>query len=320
MVAKAPDDDPEATPPPSSCGVGNDIGNGNMAPSCTGKMLSASGEWLYDPKKGSIQFVFVPEHNGAGKTGTLPWYAQMSIQCHDVPRLMREGLHWTSANLIQEEGYVTDYDYKDKPLYRSNKTKFINTRVLFLADRQAPARWTSYLHVHATSLDIIRNFRLSDLCMNMVQSVTADTASSQRIYQFQACNQQENFNAIYDDMPMEGWWPWPRKGGQEIKEPEAKERETEKPEDGDFEMPCIPRYVRMHKPMAALTVITLLSIFGMYPSDFVLFLLERLCIGAFILAISLAVEFITFSDTSALALASDIRRLSTYLITDLLSP
>jgi hypothetical protein len=20
-----------------------------------------------------------------------------------------------------------------------------------------------------------------------------------------------NYNALYDDMPMEGWWPWPKK-------------------------------------------------------------------------------------------------------------
>ena len=31
------------------------------------------------------------------------------------------------------------------------------------------------------------------------------------IYAFDAVESGINFNAIYDDMPMEGLWPWPKK-------------------------------------------------------------------------------------------------------------
>ena len=32
------------------------------------------------------------------------------------------------------------------------------------------------------------------------------------IYNYRKDKPEESFNAIYDNMPLEGWWPWPRIG------------------------------------------------------------------------------------------------------------
>ena len=47
---------------------------------------------------------------------------------------------------------------------------------------------------------------------NVVAAVGFDK-DGRRVYRYTATAPDDNFNAIYDSIPMEGWWPWPRSKG-----------------------------------------------------------------------------------------------------------
>ncbi|KAI1759378.1 hypothetical protein GGR53DRAFT_149972 [Hypoxylon sp. FL1150] len=142
-----------------------------------------------------------------------PWLGEIEVKCHDVPLLMREGFHWTTANVIKEEGYAEEISpaLAELGLGRPNNTYTV-TRSWCLQDlqQQQPPRWTACLQVHAPTYDVISGIRLENWTIDMVHYVRAWGLSKKLIYNFDASRPQENFNCIYDDMPLAGWWPWPK--------------------------------------------------------------------------------------------------------------
>ncbi|CAJ2511221.1 Uu.00g068460.m01.CDS01 [Anthostomella pinea] len=144
--------------------------------------------------------------------GPLPVDPVLIPDCEDVPRLMREGFHWTVANVIREEGFVEDSPALERGW---NGTKggvpFLRSRHFFLRDLQQPPRWTAHLHARAPNDAILSSIRLEKLSVDTINVAAAWSLGSKLIYFYNIANPQDAFNAIYDDMSMEGWWHWPRK-------------------------------------------------------------------------------------------------------------
>ncbi|KAI2640149.1 hypothetical protein GGS21DRAFT_505438 [Xylaria nigripes] len=130
------------------------------------------------------------------------WLARLMVKCGDVPRLMREGFHWDSGNLVHEDGYI---------MYRRlDEDNSGNTRFYFLKDRQYPPRWTASLEVHASCVETLYRFDLDQLSREIIFFAAATSQAGDSIYQYYHHSPAYSFNAIYDDMPMEGKWPLPR--------------------------------------------------------------------------------------------------------------
>lgn len=132
----------------------------------------------------------------------------MIIECHDVPLLMRKGFHWTISNVKKENGFVTGLskDVRSMELI----SKYTNTRWWLLKDSKQPMEWVASIRVHGT-LESVTNIRLQDWFPTMVLNAEAVNNSGNQIYFFDREQPHKAFNAIYDDMPLEGWWPWPKK-------------------------------------------------------------------------------------------------------------
>lgn len=62
----------------------------------------------------------------------------------------------------------------------------------------------------ARELSVLSAFRIEDLENNMFVA-GAKNERRRVVYFFDARDPESNFNVIYDDMPLEGWWPWPKK-------------------------------------------------------------------------------------------------------------
>ncbi|KAI1400862.1 hypothetical protein F4819DRAFT_509107 [Hypoxylon fuscum] len=163
--------------------------------------------FLNEPGGASITFHFVPEPGMDDQH--QPWFGQMDVKCCDVPLLMREGFHWTTANVIREEGFVDRIIPELINLGKPNHTCTI-TRVWILRDLQQPSRWTARLQVHAPNTEVVSGIRLDNWTIDMIRSVRAYGLSKKSIYEFNVSRTRYHFNSIYDDMPLKGWWPWPK--------------------------------------------------------------------------------------------------------------
>lgn len=145
------------------------------------------------------------------------WHALMSIQADDMPRLMRDGLHWTEANLDREAGYV---ELNPQVSIRHPPPPFVKfIRVYYLRDLGAKPLWTAKMAVCFSNTDQLSQFQFCDLKLDHVTVCTAESADHKLLYAYQRISKFENinFNTIYDDMPLEGWWPWPKRSTKDNK-------------------------------------------------------------------------------------------------------
>ncbi|KAI1087011.1 hypothetical protein F5B19DRAFT_477110 [Rostrohypoxylon terebratum] len=134
----------------------------------------------------------------------------MVVQCSRVTDLMYyQGFNWGISNVEQESGFVTECskDVLDPTL----KNQYTNTRQWLLKDKHDPnPAWAASIRVHG-NLEALSNIRLQDWTPKMIKIAEAVNPSGQLIYSFDRDQPQNAFNAICDHMPLEGWWPWPKK-------------------------------------------------------------------------------------------------------------
>ncbi|KAI1198511.1 hypothetical protein F5X97DRAFT_333341 [Nemania serpens] len=180
----------------------------------------ATGGRFYeeDKQRPSIFFKFCPDTSRLWNLTRQDWIACLMVKCSDVPRLMREGFHLDACNVIKEEGYI---EGENKSSNQSSRTSTV-TRWYFLADTHQPRRWIASMEVRALNPHTLYNFNLSRLSREVIRSAWAMNQREELIYEYRAYTFRDKyfnavespvigFNIIYDRMPMEGLWPWPRK-------------------------------------------------------------------------------------------------------------
>ncbi|KAI0850647.1 hypothetical protein F5Y00DRAFT_268384, partial [Daldinia vernicosa] len=212
-MEKANSDEPEAVPPThESLDTSTQKPHPAVAPP-----PATNGESYFENKATSnIVFYFSPDATKPYETQL--WCGQINIKCDNVPQLMLEGLHWTTDNVLWEEGYVADlfetsavYIHPDtlEDLFKAGRTM---GRHYFLQDmQQEPPRWIAHLQIHAEFYETLAGFKLGELSIENVRSVFAWGGRRECIYSWTKEEPWDAYNAIYDDMPMDGWWPWPKR-------------------------------------------------------------------------------------------------------------
>ncbi|KAI0896278.1 hypothetical protein F4806DRAFT_496394 [Annulohypoxylon nitens] len=183
---------------------------------------ATDGKFYFKSKmKENIELCLCPRPplrpNGQAGPGRQTWFARLNFKCDNVPQLMREGLHWSLDNVQWEDGYFDDED-EDDEIHDDVINDYIwehgltRTRHYFLRDLQVPRRWIAHLQVHAKHLRILSNLRLENLSPDNIFTANAwSNNGSKVIYVYASHTLENSYNAIYDDMPMGGWWPWPKK-------------------------------------------------------------------------------------------------------------
>lgn len=148
----------------------------------------------------------LPPRHPFGYSG-LPWSASLIVKCRDVPRLMREGFFWSAENILPEEGYMSPSTTREW-----SDMGFDHKRVWRLVDKangETPL-WVAELEVMSHSVTTLSGFQLHNLSREIVHRADAWNAERQLVYHFESYSPMDCFNCIYDDMPLQGWWPWPR--------------------------------------------------------------------------------------------------------------
>lgn len=140
------------------------------------------------------------------------WVARLVVKTGNIVGLMKGGFHWSSKNVHSEASHF-DMKVNDPELSRYGRDF---SRTFYLSDSRTPVSWTAKFEVAANESSDLARFKINDLELGQIQQADAWNTNGQLIYHYRRHDQNNNFNAIYDDLPLEGWWPWPKQNEQAV--------------------------------------------------------------------------------------------------------
>ncbi|KAH6650437.1 hypothetical protein F5144DRAFT_45020 [Chaetomium tenue] len=163
------------------------------------------------PTSGTIQIRIIPAIPSA-----KPWAACIKIKCKDVPRLMREGFFWSADNVLPERGHISP----------DTGRAWVNLgcrhqRTWIIADDpdDEVSQWRGSIKVVSPVLEALAKFRTHHLSKATVYCASAWNEMGRSIYKYDYRRPDDNYNCIYDDKPLKGWWPWPKQHAAEMTTP-----------------------------------------------------------------------------------------------------
>ncbi|KAL2759348.1 hypothetical protein ACRALDRAFT_2023564 [Sodiomyces alcalophilus JCM 7366] len=160
------------------------------------------------------------------------WVAIMWLSTEDLARLMRDGFHWDENNVIKEVGFMTYEPRGQLPWWAPidcfpGNPLALRCRHYSLRSSEGP-NWTASLTVWSPEETSFGSFRLSHLHPDNVIHGRARDTDGRLVYHFSKHLDDYCWNFIYDDMPLGGWWPWPKaKPGEEGTKETAGEANSE---------------------------------------------------------------------------------------------
>lgn len=135
------------------------------------------------------------------------WVARVCVNVRTLPNLMRSGFHVAEENVQRRKGYFV-LDPQGQNPFEGQPT---HSPRYSLKSTGSP-RWNAEVIVTASTVRELSQFQMpQSLSAENVGVAVGFDRSGQRIYGFSVVDPDENFNAVYDDMPLNGWWPWPRR-------------------------------------------------------------------------------------------------------------
>jgi hypothetical protein len=145
-----------------------------------------------------------------------PWVAVLQIQCKDVPRLMREGFFWSADNVLPEEGYISD---DVRPLCAKLGCRHKRTWVIADKPNDEDSQWSGHVELSSPLLETVAQFQIDDLPRASVFVAYGWNKDGYSIYSYDHRYPGHRYNCVYEDKPLEGWWPWPKEQGVAIPVP-----------------------------------------------------------------------------------------------------
>jgi hypothetical protein len=117
---------------------------------------------------------------------------------------MREGFFWSTENILPEEGCMVH----PTPWYWSDMG-FHYARMWILADRcnGEDPQWEAQLDVITPFFEILPRFQVDGLSGDNVWMAHEWNSLQQAVYHYDYDWPSYNYNCIYGDKPLQGWWP-----------------------------------------------------------------------------------------------------------------
>ncbi|KAK4140775.1 uncharacterized protein C8A04DRAFT_14637 [Dichotomopilus funicola] len=142
-----------------------------------------------------------------------PWIGYLWIWCNNVPRLMREGFFWSVNNILHDEGCLLSETRREFTALGSSYRRHWSL-LDWHPDQPAGApQWEGSLVVSSDRINILANFQVQDLTWENVYCASVHNDDRDSVYDYSALEEDSNYNCFYDNMPMKGFWPWPREEG-----------------------------------------------------------------------------------------------------------
>ncbi|KAJ0161311.1 hypothetical protein CTA2_6444 [Colletotrichum tanaceti] len=146
----------------------------------------------------------------------LEWEARLRVKSRDLPRLMREGFHWTPANFDPGATYIQKDLSGEKGVKTLKRCGWTRSRNFFLSDLSDNPYWTATLVIFARNTSVLSRFKVTDVTMEKMSWAAAwkkdpHSGNVRWIYEWDCRKPQGSYNAVYGEMALDGWWPWPKR-------------------------------------------------------------------------------------------------------------
>lgn len=136
------------------------------------------------------------------------WSARLTVNTDDISSLMKSGFRLSEDTVKKSKGHIV-IDHESQSECRA-RSKPRHTRKYVFEGRASHVKWKASLSVYAYKVGELSRFRVESLSAHNVGAAVATDRQGNTVYHFSVVSPDDSFNAIYDDMPMEGLWPWPR--------------------------------------------------------------------------------------------------------------
>ncbi|KAI1357540.1 hypothetical protein F5Y08DRAFT_352242 [Xylaria arbuscula] len=163
-------------------------------------------------------FTFSPDPSD--RTLKQDWIGVMHVKCDSVARLMREGFHWDKTNVMLEEGWIDWEPHGPGYPMRQDGRLWSVVRHYAIEDLDYSLRWIAHLKIFPLDPVTLYRFNIGKLSSENVHSARVTNLDGDVIYRWYPQSPEHCFNLVYDDMPLEGWWPWPKEEQGEKETPE----------------------------------------------------------------------------------------------------
>ena len=132
------------------------------------------------------------------------WAARLTVHTDDITTLMKSGFRLSENTVKKSKGHIV-VDREVQPQFKPR-----HIRKYAFEGRATGIKWKASLSVYAHKVGELSRFRAESLSADNVGAAVATDKQGNTVYHFSVVSPDDSFNAMYDDMPMEGLWPWPR--------------------------------------------------------------------------------------------------------------
>lgn len=150
------------------------------------------------------------------------WSARVVFHTKDLAYLMHHGLSLTQENV--------DFRKNHCRLLRDRENQpWTHARYFEAKDNNTlESHWSAKITVFGNDYGTLGAFRLQDLSLETVNSAAAYDNRNRPLYKFSVMDPDSNFNAIFDDLPLPGMWPWPKAPEREVEEGDEARKEKKR--------------------------------------------------------------------------------------------
>lgn len=173
---------------------------------------SQPSDWL-DPIKdaSNLAFTYLSHRpDGVPQDGEDEWLCQLVVVAQNIPRLMRRGFHWSSEDIVLDKGAMTFNDPDLRDSISSYSAGWLHTRTYYLRHLDTDTYWLARLILHTRKEELLHTFDPSIITKEHTQCCVALDWQQNLVYYFDRIDPDSSLNTIYDNMILDGWWPWPK--------------------------------------------------------------------------------------------------------------
>lgn len=143
------------------------------------------------------------------------WVAILCIESDNVARMMRDGFHWSAADIQRDNGHLVLNDSRALGTYGMSP-RWRHVRTWYVRDSSKNSQWRGSLRIIGTSKDTVINFDPNQITPDMVVRARAWNWTGGMVYEADK-KAGHVFNTVFNSMPLTGWWPAPKKEGDQLK-------------------------------------------------------------------------------------------------------